>query len=89
MMPSERLTRAKALKWGKWIGIDDDGSARVFKKKPVKIGSTWVSDEFPGKMYPACYRLEDDYKDHLHGCLLRRDTKNGEKFFRRSAENDT
>lgn len=81
ILPGERLTKTEALKWGKWIGIDDDGSARVFKKKPVKIAKTWVPDEFPDKMYPGCYRVETEYPEHLHGSLLKRKKSDGEKAF--------
>jgi len=65
-----------ALDWGKYVGIDEDGTARVFKKKPIKIGKVWVPDKFPKQMYPACYEMKTEYPEHLHGRKLKR--KSGE-----------
>ena len=75
-LPGSELEKEEALDWGKYVGVDDDGSARVFKKEPVKIGKTWVPDKFPGKMYPGCYRMNVEYPEHLHGKKLVR--KSGE-----------
>lgn len=80
-LPGSVIKKESALDWGKWVGIDEDGSARVFKKEPIKIGKTWVPDKFPGKMYPACYRIETEYPEHMHGKKLKRRKQDGEKFY--------
>jgi len=75
-LPGSTLSEQEALGWGKYVGIDEDGTARVFKKDPVKAGDTWIPDKFPSKMYPACYEMETEYPEHLHGKKLVR--KSGE-----------
>jgi hypothetical protein len=80
-LPGSVISEEEALGWGKYVGIDEDGSARVFKKEPIKIGSTWVPDKFPSKMYPACYRMNVEYPEHMHGKKLKRRKQDGEKFY--------
>jgi hypothetical protein len=79
-LPGTKLTEHEALDWGKYVGVDEDGSARVFKKQPVKAGDTWIPNKFPDKMYPACYRLENDYPEYS-GQLLVRKSKNGDTVY--------
>jgi hypothetical protein len=85
-LPGSELTKKQALDWGKYVGVDDDGSARVFKKEPVKAGGTWIPDKFPSQMYPACYRLEETFPERFHGRKLVRTSEDGEKFYRPEAQ---
>lgn len=85
-LPGESLTKQEALDWGKYVGVDEDGTARVFKKEPVKAGDTWIPDKFPSQMYPACYSIDVNYEPHLHGRMLKREREDGEKFYRPVAE---
>ena len=74
--PGSVISEDDALDWGKYVGIDEDGTARVFKKEPIKIRKVWVPDKFPKQMYPACYEMKTEYPEHLHGKKLKR--KSGE-----------
>lgn len=80
-LPGTELKETEALSWGKYVGVDDDGTARVFKKEPVKAGGTWIPDKFPDKMYPACYPMETEYPERYHGKLLVRKSSNNEKSY--------
>lgn len=80
-VPGSVISKEDALSWGRWIGIDQDGSARVFKKEPMKIKGKWVPDKFPKQMYPSCYPVEMEYPDHMDGKKLKRRKQDGEKFY--------
>jgi hypothetical protein len=80
-LPGTELTEGESLDWGKYVGIDEDGSARVFKKEPVKIGDVWAPDEFPAQGQPGCYRINAEYPESKHGRLLKRKKSGGEKSF--------
>lgn len=80
-LPGTLLTESEALDWGKYLAIDPDGSARVFKHEPIKVGGRWVPDKFPGKMAPACYPVDEEYEDHLEGRLLERKISGGDRFY--------
>lgn len=80
-LPGHVLSEEQAIEWGNWIGIDEDGSARVFSKEPIKVGDVWVPDEFPGKMYPGCYRVNMEYPESKHGQLLKRKESGNESAF--------
>jgi hypothetical protein len=74
----ERLTEQESLDWGKWLAVDDDGSARVFKSKPMKVSGYWITRDFPKKMYAACYRVEGSFNEYWSGTLFEK-SKNGWK----------
>lgn len=75
LLPGTTVTRKQALEHFRWLAVDEDGSARVFEKKPVKVENTWVPDEFPSNGYPACYRVEGDFEDKS-GRLLKKNNDN-------------
>lgn len=80
-LPGSTLTEESALGWGRWLGIDEDGSARVFKKEPIKIKGRWVPDKFPNQMLCSCYAVEMEYPEHMHGKKMKRRRQKGEKFY--------
>ncbi len=80
-LPGSVISEEEALDWGKYVGVDEDGTARVFKKEPVKAGDTWIPDKFPKKMYPACYRMQTEYPERYHGKKLVRKSSGGEKSY--------
>jgi len=70
--PGTVLSIEEALGHSKWLAIDSDGTARSFTHEPVRIEGKWVPDRFPTEFKAACYRVDADYPEHMHGKKLKR-----------------
>jgi hypothetical protein len=70
MIPEE------AEKHGKWLAVDPDGSARVFRCRPEMIAGMWVPSEFKSDFAPAC--VDAGRFPGMEGRLMRRRRKGGE-----------
>jgi len=73
LLPGTRITHEQALKHFRWLAVDENGDARVFCNKPVKVRNTWVPDEF--NFNRTHYQVEGDFEDRS-GELLRKNDNN-------------
>lgn len=62
--------------FGRWLAVDNSGSAHVFKKEPLKMDGLWVPDKFPSTFARAC--IDAGQLPHLSGKLFKRRTESGE-----------
>lgn len=68
--PGVTIENEDSLEQFRWLGVNEDGTVRLFEDKPIKAGGTWVPEEFPDD-YSSCYRLEDNYEDGEGGLFVR------------------
>lgn len=69
------MIREEAQDFGRWLAVDADGSAHVFRKKPVVIAGRWVPDKFPTGCVRAC--VDAGELPTFEGKLFKRTTTKG------------
>jgi hypothetical protein len=67
----------EAQEFGKWLAVDDDGTAHVFRKKPTeKIRGKWITTNFESGVQRAC--VSAGTVPNFEGKLLKRKKRDGE-----------
>lgn len=70
------MIRKEAEEFGRWLAVDNDGTAHVFRQQPTNIAGKWVPDSFPTGCVKACVPAGN--LSNFSGQLFKRRTRQGE-----------
>lgn len=66
--------------WMRYMGVDNDGTANYFHKKPEMVAGYFIPSEFRDKMYQSSAPHPDNLSKFA-GSIFKRRTRSGEYFW--------